>query len=51
VEALKELGVTDEQLARIHAPIGLNLGARRPEEIAVSIIAEIVAAKNGREAS
>jgi xanthine dehydrogenase accessory factor len=47
VEALKELGVTDEQLARIYAPIGLKIGARRPEEIAVSIIAEIVAVMNG----
>lgn len=42
VEALRELGVVEEALARIHAPIGLNIGARRPEEIAVSIIAEIV---------
>ena len=49
VKALKELGVTDEQIARIHAPIGLDLGARRPEEIAISIIAEIVAVRNGRD--
>lgn len=47
VEKLKAEGVTDEQLARIHAPIGLNLGARRPEEIAVSIMAEIVAVSHG----
>lgn len=47
VAALKELGVTDEEIARIHAPIGLDIGARRPEEIAVSIIAEIVAVRNG----
>jgi xanthine dehydrogenase accessory factor len=47
VAALKAEGVSDEQLARIHAPIGLNLGGRRPEEIAVSIIAEIVAVMNG----
>ncbi len=46
VESLRELGATPEQIARIHAPIGLNLGARRPEEIAVSIIAEIVAVRN-----
>lgn len=47
VAALQEVGVTEEQIARIHAPIGLNIGARRPEEIAVSIIAEIVAVMNG----
>lgn len=48
VAALKEEGVTDEEIARIHAPIGLDIGARKPEEIAVSIIAEIVAVRNGR---
>lgn len=46
--ALKELGVDDAQLARIHAPIGLDIGARRPEEIALAIMAEIVAVVNGR---
>lgn len=51
VAALKELGATDEQIARIHAPIGLDLGGRRPEEIAVSIIAQIVAVKNGKRDS
>jgi xanthine dehydrogenase accessory factor len=47
VAALKEVGVTDEQLARLHAPIGLEIGARRPEEIAVAIMAEMVAVSNG----
>ena len=47
VEQLKEMGCSDEEIARIHAPIGLYLGGKRPEEIAVSIIAEIVAVKNG----
>ena len=47
VASLRELGATSEQIERIHSPIGLNLGARRPEEIAVSIIAEIVAVRNG----
>lgn len=44
--ALKEAGVLEEQLARIHAPIGLDLGGHRPEEIALSILAEIVAVQN-----
>ncbi len=48
VKALKAMGVSDEALSRIHAPIGLDIGARRPEEIAVAIIAEIVAVQNGR---
>ncbi len=47
VAALQEAGVTAEEIARIRAPIGINIGARRPEEIAVSIIAEIVAVMNG----
>jgi xanthine dehydrogenase accessory factor len=47
VQALKQLGLTDEQLARIHAPIGLKLGATSPEEIALSIMAEVVAVRHG----
>lgn len=47
VEKLKDQGVTDEQLGRMHAPIGLDIGAQRPEEIAMSIIAEIVAVSHG----
>ena len=43
---LREEGVPEEQLARLHAPIGLKLGASTPEEIAVSIIAEVVAARH-----
>ncbi|MEO6822877.1 MAG: XdhC/CoxI family protein [Candidatus Nanopelagicales bacterium] len=39
---LKEAGLSDEELARLHSPIGLNLGARTPEETAISIAAEIV---------
>jgi xanthine dehydrogenase accessory factor len=41
-------GVTAADLARVHAPIGLDLGGRTPEETALSIIAEVVAVKNGR---
>jgi xanthine dehydrogenase accessory factor len=43
VERLKEQGIRDEQLARIHAPVGLNIGAVSPAEIAVSILAQITA--------
>lgn len=44
---LKEAGVTDDELARIHSPIGLDLGARTPEETAISIAAEIIEARWG----
>ena len=40
---------TDAQIARIHAPIGLDLGGRRPEEIAVAIMAQIVQVVNRKE--
>lgn len=43
VERLREAGVDDAGLARIHSPIGLELGGRTPEETAVAIVAEIVA--------
>jgi xanthine dehydrogenase accessory factor len=49
VERLREAGLSDGELARIHAPIGLAIGARRPEEIAVAIAAEIVAVINGAQ--
>ncbi|MEO7912398.1 MAG: XdhC/CoxI family protein [Roseiflexaceae bacterium] len=44
---LREDGMPEQLLARLHAPIGLKLGANTPEEIAVSIIAEVVAAQHG----
>ncbi len=44
---LKEAGLTDDELARLHSPIGLDLGARTPEETAISIAAEIVQARWG----
>lgn len=47
VRRLREAGTTDEELARLHAPIGLNLGARTPEETALSIGAELVASRRG----
>lgn len=46
VERLREGGLDDDQIARIHAPIGLDIGARNPEEIALAIMAEVIAAKN-----
>jgi xanthine dehydrogenase accessory factor len=49
-ERLRRAGVTEEQLARIFSPCGLDLGARGPEETAVSILAEIIAKRTGREA-
>jgi len=45
---LLELGFTSEQLERVSAPIGLDLGAHSPAETALSIMAEIVALRNGR---
>ncbi|HZM25228.1 MAG TPA: XdhC family protein [Anaerolineales bacterium] len=45
-QRLLDDGLTEEQLNRLHGPIGLEIGAGTPEEIAMSIIAEIVAARN-----
>ena len=47
LERLREAGVTDAELERLSSPIGLDLGARTPEETAVSIAAEIVALQWG----
>ncbi|MFF9117873.1 XdhC family protein [Streptomyces massasporeus] len=44
---LREVGVTELELSRLHSPIGLDLGARTPEETALSIASEIVAGKRG----
>jgi xanthine dehydrogenase accessory factor len=46
-ESLREEGVTDGELVRIHAPVGLQIGARQPDEIALAIMAEIIAARHG----
>jgi xanthine dehydrogenase accessory factor len=50
VARLREAGVDDDGLARVMAPIGLDIGARTPEETAVSICAEIIALRTGRAA-
>ncbi|PRY10249.1 XdhC family protein [Kineococcus rhizosphaerae] len=47
LRALREAGVTDGELSRLRSPIGLDLGARTPEETAVSILAEVVAVRRG----
>ncbi|MEO9237872.1 MAG: XdhC/CoxI family protein, partial [Jatrophihabitantaceae bacterium] len=44
---LRELGLTEAELARLHAPIGLDIGARTPEETAISVAAEIIASRWG----
>src|SRR6476646_7774205 len=50
VERLREAGVDDAGLARVMAPIGLDIGARTPEETAIAICAEIIAVRTGRTA-
>lgn len=47
LDRLREAGVSEEELKRLHSPIGLDLGARTPEETAISIAAEIVQARWG----
>ncbi|MEJ2210697.1 MAG: XdhC family protein [Anaerolineae bacterium] len=47
-ERMQKWGVTPEALRRVYAPIGLDLGGRTPQETALSIMAEVVAVKNGR---
>ena len=48
-ERLMKNGLTEEQVKRIHGPIGLNIGGKAPEEIALAIMAEIVAIRNGKD--
>ena len=46
-ERLKEAGFSDAEIARIHCPIGINIGAQSPPEIAIAIMAEVVLALRG----
>ncbi|MGH2688851.1 MAG: XdhC family protein [Actinomycetota bacterium] len=48
-DALREEGVGDEKIDRIQAPLGLDIGAHTPEEVAVGIAGQIIAMRNGRE--
>ncbi|GIU89172.1 MAG: hypothetical protein KatS3mg010_0271 [Acidimicrobiia bacterium] len=48
LDRLREAGLTDEDLARVMSPIGLDIGARTPEETAISVCAEIIALRTGR---
>jgi len=48
VPALAELGVPDAEIARVHRPIGLNIGSRTPPEIALSALAGLLADRNDR---
>jgi xanthine dehydrogenase accessory factor len=48
-DGLRAKGVSEEALAVVHAPIGLAIGGDSPREIAVSVVAEMVAARNGRD--
>jgi xanthine dehydrogenase accessory factor len=47
-DALRQAGFSEADLARIHGPVGLDLGGREPAEIALAILAEIIAVRHGR---
>jgi xanthine dehydrogenase accessory factor len=47
LSGLEEKGVAREELARVHCPLGLEIGAETPEEIAVSVLAEMIAIRRG----
>ena len=47
VEELRSRGFSEEELSRVQSPVGLDIGARTAEEIALSILAGIVAARHG----
>ena len=47
-QRLLAAGIHETDLAKLHGPIGINLGGHTPEEIALAVMAEIVAVRNGR---
>lgn len=48
-QRLLEAGLSEGQVGRLHAPIGIDLGGRSPEEIAISVLAQVVAVRNGAD--
>ena len=48
IAALRDLGVSEQNIARVHRPIGLNIGSRTPPEIAVATLAGLLAERSGR---
>jgi xanthine dehydrogenase accessory factor len=46
LQRLRMLGLAEQQLARLHAPVGLSIGSKTPAEIAISILAELTALRN-----
>jgi xanthine dehydrogenase accessory factor len=48
IEALRGLGLAEEQIAQVHRPIGLNIGSRTPPEIAIATLAGLIADRTGR---
>ena len=48
IPALAGLGVAPDEIARVHRPIGLNIGSRTPAEIAIATLAGLIADRNGR---
>jgi len=48
IERLRELGTSEDDIARVHRPIGLNIGSKRPPEIAIATLAGLIAERRGR---
>jgi xanthine/CO dehydrogenase XdhC/CoxF family maturation factor len=48
IAALQALGVPDDEIARVHRPIGLNIGSRTPPEIAIATLAGLLADRSGK---